>query len=197
MASFLDLARARKGHFQMESGLHCGLWFDLDIAFSAPAALDPFVSQLAQSLRRHDVEAVCGPLTGGAFVAQLLARQLGAEFYFTAPATAATEGTFRTRYQLPPGVGHSLLGKRVALVDDVMSAGSSLRATLIELEAQGAIPIVVGALYVLGSAGATFFTERGLRIETTGRGPFDAWRPTECPLCAANVPFEDPRERHS
>ena len=29
MTSFLDLARARRGHFQMESGLHSGLWFDL------------------------------------------------------------------------------------------------------------------------------------------------------------------------
>lgn len=194
MSSFLDLARARKGHFQMESGLHCGLWFDLDIAFADPKALDPFVSQLAQLLRRHDVEAVCGPLTGGAFVAQLLARLLGCEFYFTIPATAQGEGASRTRYQLPPGVGHRLLGKRVALVDDVMSAGSSLRATLNELEAHGAIPVVVGALHVLGSVGASFFTERGLRIESTGRGAFDAWRPSECPLCAANVPFENPLE---
>jgi orotate phosphoribosyltransferase len=196
VSSFLDLARARKGHFQMESGLHCGLWFDLDIAFVDPAALDPFVTQLAQSLRRHDVEAVCGPLTGGALLAQLLARLLGCEFYFTIPVPPTGEGTFSARYQLPPVMGHRLLGKRVALIDDVMSAGSSLRATLIELEAQGAIPVVVGALYVLGSTGATFFTERGLRIESTGRGPFDAWRPSECPLCAANVPFEDPREPH-
>lgn len=197
MTSFLDLARGRKGHFVMESGLHCGLWFDLDIAFVDPAVLDPYVTQLAQLLRRHDIEAVCGPLTGGAFVAQLLARLLGAEFYFTAPATATNEETFKARYQLPPAMGHRLLGKRVALVDDVMSAGSSLRATLRELEQHGAIPVVVGALHVLGSAGAGFFAERGLRIETTGRSPFDSWRPTECPLCAANVPFEDPLAQQS
>ena len=66
MSSFLELARARRGHFKMESGLHCGLWFDLDAAFVDQSALDPFVTQLAQSLRRHQIEAVCGPLTGGA-----------------------------------------------------------------------------------------------------------------------------------
>lgn len=197
MATFLELARARKGHFQMESGLHCGLWFDLDAAFVDQAALDPFVTQLAQSLRRYEIEAVCGPLNGGAFLAQLLARLLGAEFYFTISGSQAAgrsgsqDATFRTKYLLPAGVGHRLLGKRVALVDDVMSAGSSLRATLIELESHGAIPIVVGALYVLGNTGANFFTERGLRIETTGRGAFDSWRPSECPLCAANVPLTD------
>lgn len=192
MSSFLDLARARKGHFQMESGLHCGLWFDLDIAFADPKLLEPYVSQLALSLKRHDIEAVCGPLTGGALLAQLLACTLGCEFSFTVPTTPAGGETFRARYQLPPAMGHRLLGRRVALVDDVMSAGSSLRATLRELEQHGAIPVVVGALHVLGSTGAGFFTERGLRIETNGRSAFDSWRPTECPLCAANVPFEDP-----
>jgi orotate phosphoribosyltransferase len=196
MATFLDLARARRGHFQMESGLHCGLWFDLDAAFVDQAALDPFVTQLAQSLRRHDIEAVCGPLTGGALLAQLLARLLGSEFYFAAPSSAKpTEGRPEpggVRYHLPPGMGHRLLGKRLALVDDVMSAGSSLRATLTAVESQGAIPIVIGTLYVLGSIGADFFKERGLRIETTGRAAFDSWRQPECPLCAAGVPLEDP-----
>ena len=191
MTTFLDLARARRGHFQLESGLHSGLWFDLDTAFVDQAALDPFVTKLAQSLRRHDVEAVCGPLTGGAFLAQLVSRLLGSDFYFTT-AAPANGRPFPVRYQLARGTGHRLLGKRVALVDDVMSAGSSLRATLTEVETHGAIPVVVGALYVLGTTGATFFSERGLRIETTGRAAFDSWRPPECPLCAAGVPLEDP-----
>jgi orotate phosphoribosyltransferase len=192
MTTFLDLARARRGHFQMESGLHSGLWFDLDVAFIDQAALDPFVTKLAQALRRHDVEAVCGPLTGGAFLAQLVSRLLGSDFYFTTPAPANGGEPFAARYRLPPGTGHRLLGKRVALVDDVMSAGSSLRATLTEVETHGAIPVVVGALFVLGATGATFFSERGLRIETTGRAAFDSWRPPECPMCAAGVPLEDP-----
>jgi orotate phosphoribosyltransferase len=200
MTTFLDLARARKGHFQMESGLHCSLWFDLEAAFVDQTALDPYITQLAQSLRRHDVEAVCGPLTGGAFLAQLVARLLGAEFYFTVPVpqkTSAPTGgptsVFRTQCAVPPEMEHRVLGKRMALVDDVMNAGSSLRATMMALETNGAIPVVIGALYVLGTTGASYFIERGLRIETTGRGAFDAWRPSECPLCAANVPLEDLR----
>ena len=191
MATFLDLARQRRGHFQMESGLHCGLWFDLDAAFIDQAALDPFVTKLAQTLRRYDVEAVCGPSTGGAFLAQLVARLLGAEFYFTT-RVAADGAQSVVQYQLPVNTGHRLLGKRLALVDDVMSAGSSLRATLIAVEAHGAIPVVVGALHIIGSIGADYFKERGLRTETTGRTPLDTWRPQECPLCAAGIPLEDP-----
>lgn len=175
--------------------MHCGLWFDLDAAFVDQNALDPFVTQLAQSLRRHDIEAVCGPMTGGSFLAQLLARLLGSEFYFTMPqAGPAGPQDGRAKYTLPAGTSHRVLGKRMALVDDVMSAGSSLRATMMEVETHGAIPVVVGALYVLGSTGANFFTERGLRIETTGRGPFDMYRASECPLCASGIPLEDPAD---
>ena len=190
MSTFLDLARQRRGHFLMESGLHCALWFDLDAAFADQAALDPFIIQLSQTLRRYDVEAVCGPLTGGAFLAQLVARLLGAEFFFTAPVPAAPSAG--ARYVLPPTIGHRLLGKRLALVDDVMSAGSSLRGTLSTVESHGAIPVVVGTLHVLGTIGSDFFKERGLRVESTGRSPFDMWRPDACPLCAAGAPLDDP-----
>jgi orotate phosphoribosyltransferase len=193
MSTFLDLARQRRGHFQTESGLHCALWFDLDTAFADHAALDPFVIKLSQSLRRYDVEAVCGPLTGGAFLAQLVARLLGAEFFFTTPSHSSTSSP---RYVLPQTTGHRLLGKRLALVDDVMSAGSSLRATLMSVESHGAIPVVVGALHVLGTTGSDFFTERGLRVEATGRSPFEMWRPDACPLCASGAPLEDPTAEH-
>jgi orotate phosphoribosyltransferase len=41
---------------------------------------DELLSPLAGRLAGHGVEMVCGPLTGGAFVAQLLAAELDVEF---------------------------------------------------------------------------------------------------------------------
>lgn len=96
MTTFPELARAGKGHFQMESGLHCSPCYDPETAFVDQAALDPFVTQLAQSLRRYDIAAVCGPTIGGAFLAQLPARLLGPEFYFT----------LGPKSLLPPGTSH-------------------------------------------------------------------------------------------
>lgn len=190
MTSVLDLAGSRRGHFAMESGYHSSLWFDLDALFDDGSRVDPFVDQLAAKLTAYDLEAVCGPATGGAKLAELIAGRLGCAFAFTEPGPAGVAGLFKARYILPPECADRLRDKRVVLVDDVMSAGSSLRATFAEVEASGARTVVIGALHVLGGAGVDFFLQRGLTVETVGRGDYEMWRPDRCPLCAAGAPLE-------
>jgi orotate phosphoribosyltransferase len=191
-AAFLELVSGRKGHFRLESGHHGGLWLDLDPLFCDPRRVAPFVAALAEALRPYGVEAVCGPLLGGAFLAQLVAQALGAEFSFTErvmPADAG--GLYAARYRLPPALSGRLRGRRVALVDDVMSAGSALRGTYAEVTAHGAVPVAAGALLVLGSKGADFFAGRGVAVEAAARDAYALWPPEECPLCAEGVPLED------
>jgi orotate phosphoribosyltransferase len=190
MRTVLDLAGSRRGHFVMESGYHSGLWFDLDRLFDKGSKIDPFVDQLAAKLAAYDAEVICGPAAGGKKLAELIATRLGCTFAFTEPGSSDASGLFKARYVLPPECAEGLRMKRVALVDDVMSAGSSLRATLEETEAAGARPVVIGALHVLGLAGVDFFLERGLAVESVGRGEYEMWRPDRCPLCAAGAPLD-------
>jgi orotate phosphoribosyltransferase len=178
----LTLASARRGHFRLESGYHSSLWLDLDALFADPRRVAPLVTALAAQLRPHGVDVVCGPLLGGAFLAQLLAHELGTEFAFTERA-AQGNGMFATQYRLPAAFRDRIRGRKVAIVDDVMSAGSSLRATLSELREHGAVVAVAGALLVLGSVGADFFQERGVPIVATAREPYELWLPDECPMC--------------
>jgi orotate phosphoribosyltransferase len=79
----------------------------------------------------------------------------------------------------------------MAIVDDVMSAGSSLRATMDDMTAHGATIVVAGALFVLGSKGAEFFAQHGLPVESVGQSAFDMWPAEACPLCAAGSTVED------
>ncbi len=191
LASFLRLVSGRRGHFRLESGHHSDLWLDLDPLFADPQAVDPFVAALSDALLPHGVSLVCGPLLGGAFLAQLVARALGAEFCFTERVAAGPgEGLFRTTYRLPRTFAARVAGKRVAMVDDVMSAGSALRGTYAALQADGAIPVATGALLVLGTTGADYFAQRGLAVEAVVRDRHALWTPTDCPLCAAGVTLE-------
>lgn len=191
-AAFLELVSGRRGHFRLESGHHSALWLDLDPLFAAPRRIEPLVATFANALRPYAVAVVCGPLLGGAFLAQLVAHALGVEFCFTErvmPTPAG--GLYEARYRLPLAFADRVRGKRLALVDDVMSAGSALRGTYAELQAHGAAPVVAGALLVLGSTGADFFAQRGVAVEAFARDEYELWLPANCPLCAGGQPLED------
>src|SRR5215203_1484871 len=113
----------RPGHFRLESGHHGDLWLDLDELFLRPAALRPFVAELARRLAAHAVDVVCGPLTGGAFVAQLIAAELDAAFVHAERAVHQNAVTYR----IPAGLRGHVRGERIAVVDDVINAGSAVR----------------------------------------------------------------------
>lgn len=190
----LDALPARRGHFLLESGYHTDLWLTLDGLFVDTRAVAPLVSALAAALRPHAPTAVCGPLLGGAFLAQAVAMELGVAFYFTEPAPASADpGLFRAKYRLPADLRRRVGGERVAVVDDVISAGSSVRATAEALSSAGASVVAVGALLVLGDAASAHFAEQGIPVEAVGRADFSLWAPDDCPLCGTRVPLEDPR----
>ena len=191
LKSFFELTSGRRGHFQLESGHHSELWFDLDALFAVPRAIDPFVSRLTDSLRPYNVAAVCGPLLGGAFLAQLVAHTLEVEFCFTERVLPQeARGLYPASYHLPPAFSARVRGRRIAIVDDVMSAGSALRGTYNELQAHGATTVVAGALLVLGNTGADFFAGHQVAVEAVVRESYALWLPSECPLCVRGMPLE-------
>jgi orotate phosphoribosyltransferase len=191
-ASFFELTSARRGHFQLESGYHGELWLDLDALFADSKRIAPFVEQLAESLRPYKVEAICGPLLGGAFLAQLVAQSLSCEFCFTErvmPANA--NGLYPASYRLPPAFSTRVRGKRVAIVDDIVSAGSALRGTYTQLQTHGAKTAVAGALMVFGNTGADFFATVQVPVAAVVRESYALWLPSDCPLCNAGMPLEN------
>jgi orotate phosphoribosyltransferase len=189
---FLSRVPAREGHFRLESGHHAKLWLDLDTLFVEPQRVRPLVSGLAEALQAHDLAAVCGPLLGGAFLAQMLASALEVEFFFAERVLPpGREGLYGAEYRLPRGLRDRARGKRVAIVDDVISAGSAVRGTYAELRARGAQPVVIGALVALGSLALTFFAQERVPVIPLVQLPYELWPPDACPLCASALPLED------
>ena len=185
---------ARSGHFLLESGYHSELWLTLDDLFCDPEAIAPLIETLAERLRPHRPSVVCGPLLGGAFLAQAVATAMGARFCYTEPADSGGDGElYAARYRLPVALIPHVRGRTVAVVDDVISAGSSVRATVAALDAAGASIVAVGALMTLGDRAMGYFADEGIPVETLDRRAFELWAPDRCPLCNAHIPLEDPR----
>jgi orotate phosphoribosyltransferase len=193
--TLLDLIDARRGHFSLESGHHSGLWLDLETLLLRPARLMPFVRELAEMLAQAVApEAICGPLLGGGLIASAVATVLDTELYIAEPAAPADgeDGLFRARYTVRDSIRPRLRGRRIAMVDDVVSAGSAMRATASDLRSAGADVVAVGALLVLGAAAADYAEQHGIALARVASMPNRIWAPAACPLCESGEPLEDP-----
>jgi len=189
--SFVASVAARRGHFRLESGHHGDFWLDLEALCLRPAAIRPFAADLAARLRAYEVDAVCGPLNEGAFVALMVASDLDCDFtYAERFAGAAIDELFPMRYRLPAPLHAMVKGKRVAIVNDVIGAGSAVRGAWSHLDALGARVVAIGSLLVLGDAIAAYARGRGIPIESLDQLPANLWPPEDCPLCRAQVPLE-------
>jgi orotate phosphoribosyltransferase len=192
--ALLDLLDGRRGHFHLESGHHGELWLDLDALFLRPARLTPFVADLAERVSGiGNVDAVCGPLFGGALVASAVAATLDCELYVAEQVQRADDGSelYAARYEVPQAIRGHLRGRRVAVIDDVINAGSATRATVADLRAAGAEVVAIGALLVLGSRVAEYAAQEGFELVRVAAMEQRIWEPASCPLCAAGEPLED------
>jgi orotate phosphoribosyltransferase len=183
----------RRGHFRLESGFHTDCWLTLDALFLDLRSIAPLIDALAERLRHHAVSALCGPLLGGAFLAQALAERLEARFYYSERhPRPSTDGLFGASYRLPQEQARWARGERVAVVDDAISAGSSVRATAAALTEIGATVAVVGTFLLLGDVAASHFAGLTIPIEALERRDLALWTPDGCPLCALGAPLETP-----
>ena len=182
----------RGGHFRFESGHHGDRWLEPDRLLQRPKALRPFAVALSQRLRRHDFTVVCGPLTGGAFLAEMVAEECDVGFAFAERfAPPPSDALYQVRYRIPTALRDGLRGASVAIVNDVTNAGSAVRGTYDDLLACGARPVALGTLVALGAWSTSFANEHGLALEALEQLGNNLWTPEECPLCAAGEPLQD------
>jgi orotate phosphoribosyltransferase len=183
-----------KGHYRFESGHHGDTWLNLELLCVRPEPVERLAGVLADRLALHGPSLVCGPLVEGAFVAMMVAKRLGLPFAYTERFDPGGERLFSVKYTLPGKLRDLVLGQRVAIVNDVIGAGSAILGTLKDLYACGADPIAIGALATRGPSATVLARENGLILETLAEFTGDMWKPEECPLCAVGMPLTEGAE---
>jgi adenine/guanine phosphoribosyltransferase-like PRPP-binding protein len=136
----------------------------LIVAQASFAVLDRLVQWLAERVARHEADIVVGLPTLGHVVALALARSLGHPNWVAAgfsrklwyeerlsvPIASITSPGEGRRLWLDPRMLPRLAGRRVMLVDDVISTGRSMRAGLRLLREAGVVPVVVAVAMIQG-----------------------------------------------
>lgn len=188
----LDILSARKGHFLLESGHHGDIWLDLESLCLQPRLVRTVSDELAEKLSDLEIDVVCGPLVEGAFVGLIVALKLNVLFTYSERfAKASVNSMFPASYRVPGLLRDGLRGKRVAIVNDVINAGSAVRGTFTDCQDSGASVVAIGALLVLGTAAQEFAASKNIPLRAIATVPNNLWTKSECPLCASGIPLED------
>ena len=177
----LDLLRGSQalleGHFELSSGLHSDRYFQCALVLADPLQAERLARALAARLSEEHLTAppdlVVGPALGAVVWAHEMARALGLHGYFS----ERKEG----RMQLRRGF-HIEPGKRVLVVEDVVTTGGSAREVIELLSDLGAE--VTGVATVVNRSGGNPFADLGLKLWALAEAEVRSFEPAECPLCA-------------
>jgi adenine/guanine phosphoribosyltransferase-like PRPP-binding protein len=126
---------------------------------------DQLAADLAERLQRFEPEVVVGLPTLGLTLASAVAQKLGHARYvpfgtsrkfwylpeLSVALSSVTTPDQRKSLYVDPRMPPLLAGRRVALVDDVISSGASIRAGLALLQRIGVEPTVIGAAMLQSS----------------------------------------------
>lgn len=182
--SLLAAVSASRGHFRYESGHHGDLWLELEGLFVDARRARSWAAALTQQIAVCQPDFICGPLTGGAFVAQLLAVESNTDFAF---AERFTSRTGAVHYRIPQSLRGRLSGKRVLLVDDAVNAGSALRSTVVDVLDCGSTLVGLASLLTLGAAAIQLAQQYEVPFFTLAALERRMWAAEECPLCGAGM----------
>lgn len=177
-------AGAARGHFVYESGHHGDLWLDLDALHVNARRVSGFAALLGHRTTSCKADAICGPVTGGAFLAQAMAARSGLAFVF---AERIVDPIGTARYEIPTSIKPRLRRKRVLVVDDVINAGSAIKATIAVLNKAGAKLCGVACLLHLGPHATDIARDARVPLVSLGSVERSLWNAEDCPLCRQGV----------
>jgi orotate phosphoribosyltransferase len=184
LKTFQETGALRRGHFQLSSGLHSGIYFQSALVLQHPDRADLLGRSLARDLAGYGPDVIVGPALGGLIIGWEVARRLDVRGIFT----EREGGTMclRRGFAIEPG-------EKAVVVEDVVTTGKSTRETMDVIAAAGGKVVAVGALVDRSGGRAGF----DVPFHALLRLPVEAYEPAECPLCREGEPIDKPGSRPS
>ena len=177
---FVAAGAVLKGHFLLASGLHSATYWEKFQVLQYPEHTVPLCGIIADHFRESGVDVVAGPTTGGVILAFEVARQLGIRAVY---AERGDNGGRVFRRGLTVSAGD-----RVLIVDDVLTAGGSVRDVITAVKALDGNVVGIGVLVDRSTADHDF----GAPLFGCLKTSVVTHSPETCPQCAAGIPLTKP-----
>ena len=125
-------------------------------------------------------------------MALLVANKLEAQFVYAERIEHGERaGLFPVEYRVPTTLRSALRGKRVAIVNDVINAGSAVRGTAADLKACGAEIVAIATAATIGTAATQLADEYRVPLYKLATLEARVWPPDDCQLCRDGVPMKN------
>jgi orotate phosphoribosyltransferase len=182
---FQRLGVVSNGHFVLSSGQHSDEYWEKFRLLEWPRVTEQLCRSMVERHKRQPISAVVGPTTGGALLAQEVARQLDTRCLLAEPAANGGR-ELRRGFML-----HA--DEPILIVDDVLTTGLSLRETLLAVERFQ--PQVLGIEVIIDRSGGVATQQFPVPWNALLSISARTYNPEGCPLCAARVPTVKPGTR--
>lgn len=176
-------------HLVYTSGRHGSSYVNKDALYPHTAATSAVCAQIARHFATAGVEVVAGPTVGGVIMAQWTAHHLSAltgREVLAVYAEEESDGEGKRRV-LRRGYDALVAGRRVLVVEDILTTGGSARLVVAAVRAAEGTVVGVGALCNRGAVSAERIDAP--ELYALSEVPLESYAPAECPLCAAGVPI--------
>jgi len=167
-----------KGHFELASGKHSSIYFQLARLLSYPEEANSAGNAIAELFRSENVESVIGPAIGGIVLSFVVAQALNLPSYFA--EHRGKNFILRRGFKFHKG-------ERVLVVEDVLTTGGSAMDVVELVKKNDAVPVGIGALVNRGNFHSDQIVSHAL-FEITA----PMYEPGRCPLCLDKKPLEKP-----
>lgn len=176
-----------ESHIVYTSGRHGSSYVNKDALYPHISETSYICSRIAAEFAGESVEVVAGPTIGGVILAQWVAHHLENLTGHEVLAVYAEEEGEERRRVFRRGYGQRLTGRRVLVVEDVLTTGGSVLKVVQAVREQQGVVVGVGALCNRG--GLTAETLGVPRFAPLVEVPLESWEEAECPLCQQGIPI--------
>ncbi len=183
-------ALIRDSHIVYTSGRHGTAYVNKDALYLHPLITEQLCGVMAGEYDADQVDVVAGPTVGGVILAQWVAWHLtrartdGGEVLAVYAEEEIADGVKRRVFRR--GYDEQVRGKRVVVVEDIVTTGGSARQVLDAVRALGATPL--GLSIICNRSGKPGEALFDVPLHALATVALDSWAEDECPLCAQGVP---------
>ena len=171
-------------HIIYTSGKHGEAYVNKDAVYPHTAKVSRLCQFIAEDFENEEIDAVVGPVVGGIALAQWTAHHLSLLQGKEVLAICADKE--EDSFLIKRGQDKFITGKKILVVEDILTTGGSVRKVVRTIERLGGEVIGVGALCNRGGIGTEEIGEVPvLKVLVNIR--LDAYDEADCPYCKAGV----------